>query len=292
MSLTRKLLLILLFLHPSIAICQHKDSLAVNKRGLRIAAISAGAAYGVALAGLHTLWYEESGKQSFEFFNDNKEWKQVDKLGHFYSAYYISYGTSRGLQHYNVKPSKADLIGAITGFAVLLPIEIFDGFSEAYGASAGDIVADGAGALFYLGQKRLWSEIRIHPKFSFHSTNYAAFRPELLGSGSERIIKDYNGQTYWFSFDLDKFFRFPKWMNIALGYGANGMVYAHDYEHVPNGFPTPYRQFYIALDPDLTAIQTRSKVVRTILFFANMIKIPAPTLEITGNGSHFHAFYF
>ena len=31
----------------------------------------------------------------FDFFNDNGEWKQVDKIGHFYSTYYFSYGTSR-----------------------------------------------------------------------------------------------------------------------------------------------------------------------------------------------------
>ena len=53
--------------------------------------------------------------------------------------------------------------------------------------------------------------IRIYPKFSFHRTDYAPLRPDVLGDGlAEEIFKDYNGQTYWLSFDMDKFIKFPK----------------------------------------------------------------------------------
>ena len=42
----------------------------------------------------------------------------------------------------------------------------------------------------------------------------------------ERILKDYNAQTYWVSANLPSFFKetnFPLWLNIAIGYGAEGM---------------------------------------------------------------------
>jgi uncharacterized protein YfiM (DUF2279 family) len=221
------------------------------------------------------------------------EWKQVDKIGHFYSAFYFSYATSRALQWCAVPERKSDLIGAITGFALLVPIEIMDGKSSAYGASVGDLAFDAAGAAFYLGQKRLWKEIRLYPKFSFHQTEYAALRPEVLGDGMPgEMFKDYNGQTYWLSVDMDKFIRFPKWLNFAAGYGAEGMVYARDEQNVEAGYEEAYRQYYFSIDPDLTAIKSRSKFVRTLLFVANMIKIPSPTLEFSKKGTTFHVFYF
>lgn len=285
-------LLFLALLLPSLAYAQSDTTFTPNKKGLRTAAIVTGGAYAIGMAGLNHLWYKDSDRQSFQFFNDNREWKQIDKIGHFYSAFHLSSGASKGLQHFNIKPSRADLVGAIAGFAVLLPIEIFDGYSDAYGASFGDIVADAAGSLFYLGQRSLWSEIRLHPKFSYHHTSYAALRPELLGSGAERIIKDYNGQTYWLSVDVDKFVTFPKWLNIAFGYGANGMIYARDWQHRENNLPLPQREFYISIDPDLTAIKSNSSFIRTLLFFANMIKIPSPTLRFRGSGASFHPLYF
>jgi uncharacterized protein YfiM (DUF2279 family) len=293
-KLWTKLLLILILL-PEVVFSQSipdSSSATVKKKQLRIATISAAGIYGAGLAVLNHSWYRHSERQSFEFFNDNAEWKQVDKLGHFYSSFYLSYGASRGLQHYGVKPSRADLTGSIIGFALLVPIEIFDGYSDAYGSSVGDLAADAAGSLFYYGQARLWKEVRIKPKFSFHYTHYPDLRPELLGRGAERIVKDYNGQTYWLSVDADKFFRFPKWLNLAVGYGANGMVYARDSQHEFNGFNLPFRQYYLSFDLDPSVIHTRSKVVKTLLFFADMIRIPSPALEYSKGSFRFHPIYF
>jgi hypothetical protein len=63
---------------------------------------------------------------------------------------------------------------------------------------------------------------------NFHLTDYASKRPDVLGSNlPERIIKDYNGQTYWLSVNLHSFFKqskIPKWLNLAVGYGADGML--------------------------------------------------------------------
>ncbi len=271
---------------------QQPDSLSVNKKRLTNFIVISAAAYTVTLVGLSELWYKDSGQQSFRFFNDNAEWKQVDKLGHFYAGFYFSYGTSQALKWANVPQRKAELIGAATGFLVLLPIEIFDGYSDAYGASSGDLIANAAGSVFFLGQSLLWNEIRIYPKFSFHRTDYAALRPNTLGDTfASEALKDYNGQTYWLSFDMDKFMRFPKWLNLAVGYGANGMVYARDSQNAAAGF-SAYRQYYFALDLDLTGIKTRSKVLKTFFSLVSLIKLPAPTLEFSKKGTKFYPAYF
>jgi len=248
--------------------------------------------YGVTLYALNQLWYKDGEQQSFQFFNDNSEWKQIDKLGHFYSSFYFSYGASKAFQWCNVPKKKSDFYGALTGFLIMVPIEIMDGYSADYGASSGDLMANAAGSFFYLGQTLLWKEPRIYPKFSFHRTYFAKERPNVLGDNlTSEMLKDYNGQTYWLSFDMDKFIKFPKWLNLAVGYGADGMVYANDSSNKAMGYES-YRQFYFTLDPDLTAIQTRSKALKTLFFFVSLIKLPSPTLEFSQKGTKFHAFYY
>ena len=91
---------------------------------------------------------------------------------------------------------------------------------------------------------------------------------------------------------MDKFVRFPRWLNLAAGYGAEGMIYARDYQNVEAGFPKPHRQYYFSIDFDLTAIKSRSKLLRTLLFVANIIKLPAPALEISKDGVKFKPLYF
>lgn len=267
------------------------DSSALNHKRLRTIGVASAVGYTAGLATLNYVWYKDTERQSFRFFNDNAEWKQVDKAGHFFSSFYLSDLSSRALRTANVSERKADLIGAVSGLMLTLPIEVFDGYSDGYGASAGDVIADAVGPAFFLAQKFAWKEIRIHPKFSFHRTGYPPLRPELLGDNRfSEIVKDYNGQTYWLSFDVDKFTSFPSWLNIAIGYGAEDMIFARDQQNEQNGYH-PYRQYYLAIDFDLTAIPTRSKWVKSFLYILNTVRLPAPALEFSRGQTKFHPFY-
>jgi uncharacterized protein YfiM (DUF2279 family) len=282
--------IILLFIILSSAVTA-QDTL-INRKKLKTFVAVAGTGYGLTLYGLNRLWYSDSERQSFRFFNDLPEWKQVDKLGHFYSSFYFSYGTSQALKGCGVSPKKSDMIGALTGFLILVPIEIFDGYSDAYGASTGDLIANAAGSSFFLTQKFLWKEVRLLPRFSFNYTGFAKQRPNVLGdSRVSEIFKDYNGQTYWISADMDKFISFPKWLNVAAGYGAQNMLNARDSQNKALGLD-PYRQYYLSLDLDLSAIRTRSKFLKTLFFLANTIKIPAPAVEFSRKGIVFHPLHF
>ena len=284
--------LLVFFSFPLLPAQGQGDSATVDRGKLKTLIIASGVAYTGGVAALNYVWYKDTERQSFRFFNDNAEWKQVDKAGHFFAAFHLSGLSARALKSCRVPGRKADLIGAFSGLLLTLPIEVMDGFSDGYGASAGDIVADAAGPAFYLAQALAWDEVRIHPKFSFHRTNLPRHRPELLGDNLlGEIVKDYNGQTYWLSCDVDKFTPFPAWLNIAVGYGAHEMVYARDGQNEVAGFH-PYRQYYLALDFDLTAIKTRSKVLKSLLYVANAIKLPSPTLQFSSQGSRFYPLYF
>lgn len=252
-----------------------------------------------ALIGLNQLWYADYPKSNFHFINDNADWMQMDKVGHLYSSYQTGkFGVE--LMNWSGTSNKNQLIyGASLGFVFLTAVEVMDGHSAEWGASIGDVVANASGTALYVSQELLWKEQRFIPKFSFHKTQYSTIRPEILGSTiSEQILKDYNGQTYWLSANLYSFAKtskLPKWLNLAFGYGAEGMIGKKEGNSLQILTPKPekFRQFYLSLDLDLTKIETKSHFLKTFFSVFNAIKIPAPTLEYsTHSGFKFYAFYF
>lgn len=252
----------------------------------------------VSLVGLNQLWYAEYPRSKFHTFNDNDQWLQMDKMGHVFSSYQIG-RIGANILEWSGESEKNQLIyGSTLGLAFLTTVEIFDGFSEEWGFSWGDMLANVSGTGLYVGQELLWKEQRITLKFSFHRTDYAAQRPDVLGNGFvEEMLKDYNGQTYWLSANLHSFFKesnIPRWLNVAFGYGAEGMLTGNN-ESVNNLIINEERrrQYYLSLDVDLTKIKTNSHVLKSVFDVLNVIKVPFPTLELDGkNGLKAHFIYF
>jgi hypothetical protein len=242
------------------------------------------------LIALNQIWYKQYPKTSFHFFNDNGEWLQMDKCGHAVTSYTIGRYGMRLLEWGGVERKKAIWFGGLTGLAYQSVLEMFDGFSSGWGFSSGDIYANAIGSGFLIGQEYLWKEQRISLKFGFHKSGYAQYRPELLGKNfHEQVLKDYNGQTYWASINIASFMneetKFPKWINVAVGYGADGMTGGHFNPVMTNSSGNiisfeRYRQYYLSLDIDLTKIPTDNYFLKTIFETIGFLKIPAPGLEL------------
>ena len=175
-----------------------------NQRQWLVAGINV-AAYGGSLFVLHRAWYEDDAKTSFHTFNDSKEWLQVDKVGHAWTAYTTGRISTRLWEWAGLPHKKAVWIGGLSGFVYLTGIEFFDAHSDKWGWSWGDIVANITGSGLFMGQEFLWKEQRIQFKFSFHKNKYSdpmlEERADSLYGNSfyERMLKDYNAQTYWLS---------------------------------------------------------------------------------------------
>ena len=248
------------------------------------------------LIGLDRLWYSDFERSNFRTINDSDEWLQMDKFGHVYAGYQLSRLGSNSLKWAGVSKKDRLIYGAGLGFTFLTAVEVMDGFSSEWGFSWSDMAANTAGTCLYVGQELLWNEQRIALKYSFSRTRFAAQNPNKLGNGlTEEFLKDYNGQTYWLSFNLKSFLKseaIPNWLNVAIGYGAEGMLTGINNN---TQFPSQerYRQFYLSLDIDLTRIKTNSNVLRTLFDIFNTIKVPMPTLELNGkNKLKVHVIYF
>ncbi len=253
-----------------------------------------GIGYGAGLFILSQAWYAENGFDRFKFFNDNAEWLQVDKVGHVYSTYHFSRINYDLLSRTDLTDSKALVWSSILSTALFLPVEILDGFSPDYGFSYGDMIANAAGSSLFYFQQKAWGEQRIKLKYSFRTTPFADIRPNILGKSlPEQMLKDYNGQSYWLSFDLHSFAKtsnIPKWLNLGVGYGAEGMVISRNSANEQAGYSN-YRQLYVGIDFDLSYIKTSSRFLKTVLFLADMIRLPAPTLELSQGKLKGHLLY-
>ena len=242
---------------------------------------------------LNNSWYKDKEKVPFHFYNDNKGYLQVDKFGHMFGSYVYSYIGFYGLLKIGATRKEALFFGSTLGFVLQLPIEIMDGMHEGYGFSWGDIAANTLGSALVLGQELIFREQVVKYKFSYWESQYSKNSNGYLGETTmNRIVKDYNGHTYWFSLPLNKFVfkqTMPPWLCIALGYGANGMY--GEFENITsfNGVEIPkterYRQYLFSLDVDWTRIKTDSKFLQIILKGMTFIKLPFPTLEYNSKGN-------
>jgi uncharacterized protein YfiM (DUF2279 family) len=241
---------------------------------------------------LNGAWYTQYERSAFHSFDDSGEWLQMDKAGHFFSAYTLGRWGHAAWDRCGTSSRESILLGGSLGLIFLTGVEVLDGTSAGWGFSWTDMAANFAGAGLFMGQEALWKEQRISVKLSARLTPFAALRPDLLGEGlGERVLKDYNGQTIWLSGSLTSARYaggFPSWLSVAVGYGGENMLTA---------FPEPgdgrFRQIYFAPDIDLTRIKTGSKVLRTALFVLNGIKVPLPGMELRSNGRVlFHGLVF
>lgn len=265
-----------------------------SRKRLAIVASTEAVLYAGSMIGLNELWYKDYPRSSFHFFNDNDEWLQMDKVGHFTTSYYVGRIGIDLLKWTGADRKKAIWYGGMLGSFYQTTVEVLDGYSTEWGFSIGDFAANTAGSLLVIGQELAWDEQRIVLKYSFQQSNFALYRPNILGSTIyENLLKDYNGQTYWLSINLASFMKkettFPSWLNVAVGYGANGVTggsFNPPYidENGNQLYFDRYRQYYISLDADLSKIKTKSKFLKTVFKTIGFIKIPAPALEFNKNG--------
>jgi hypothetical protein len=251
---------------------------------------------------LNEAWYKDHPRSSFHFHDDLADWKQMDKGGHVVSAYHLSRFSHYSFRWAGLTNNQSALWGGISANLFLATIEILDGFSEEWGASWSDFAANITGSASFYMQQVYWQEQKIIWKYSFSRSGLDQYRPDLFGSNlAENMLKDYNGITYWLSFNLHSLLgkpeNVPPWLNLSAGYGAYGMLgsisnpVSHNGEYLPHF--NRYKSFYLAPDIDYSRIQTNSEIFQSVFTALNFIKFPTPALEYNQeHGVRFHWVFF
>lgn len=280
-----------------------------KKKRIRLVAAGNIIGYGGTMVALYSAWYKNYPQTGFHSFNDFPEWKQADKAGHLYSAYIESRLSMELWRWTGIDRKKRIWIGGMSGAAYQTVIEVLDGFSEGWGWSWTDFSANILGSGLLVAQELAWNDQRIKLKFSFHRKIYDdaelnSRSNSLFGkSTAERLLKDYNGQTYWASANIRSFFpkaKVPGWLSIAVGYGAEGMFGGR--ENIgkdDNGTIIfnrtdikRYRQWYFAPDIDLTKIKTNKKGIKFLLTVLSAFKFPSPALQFSNGKLKGYFLYF
>ena len=276
-----------------------KDSLSDKQQKARTILLSTSLLTGTT-GGYITLdyvWYKDYSKTKFHFFNDNSEWLQMDKIGHLYTANKLSNFVSHSYQCAGLPQKKSAIIGASYGLAFQTTLEIMDGYSSEWGFSSGDMTANTLGSLSFLTQELLWKEQKILLKFSANLTDYASIRPNTLGKTiPQRLLKDYNGQTYWLSVPTNFLVKkSPDWLLFAFGYSIHDKIVGNSEIYTDLNTNITYhsmRDFYFSLDIDFSKIPIKNKILKKITSQFNYLKIPFPAIQFNQNGIGFRGIYF
>jgi hypothetical protein len=271
--------------------------------------------YGGLSLALWNSWYKDYPLTNFHTFNDWPEWNQMDKAGHLFSNWTACSYVFEGARWTGMKRRNAMWTAMGVGVGILSTIEVMDGFSEEWGFSIGDIGFNLAGAGFFAAQEIAWQEQRIQFKVSGIRPGYPqeplySTDGVLITTLDERaaglygttffnvLLKDYNALTVWSTVNVHSFLknketRFPKWLNLAFGYGAGNLYGGREnrwetedgvvFELDPQRYQR-HRQYYLSLDIDWTKLPTKRPWVRVLLRGLNFLKMPAPAFELNSLG--------
>lgn len=240
------------------------------------------------LIGLNELWYKDYPRSSLHFINDNDQWLQMDKVGHAMTSYHLGKIGYESMRWSGFNENTSIYIGGSIGLIYLTGIEFLDGHSTQWGFSWGDQIANFLGTSSFIAQQKIWKEQRISLKFSYSNTPLAMLNPDQLGRNfQQRVLKDYNGQTYWASVNISSFLAsdaaFPRWMNVAFGFGAYGMTSAKNVVNDVNNFQRT-REFYLSFDADLNRVRWPKKWMKITAQILSFIKLPSPALKMQSDG--------
>lgn len=120
----------------------------------------------------------------------------ADKLGHAFTSYALTNALAERLAAQGRSPERAALSAALTTQAIMLYVEVFDGFSGDHGFSREDMVMNLLGtALAAARQVHPGLRDKLDFRLEYQTSGYKGFRP----------LSDYSGQKYLVAMKLGGF---------------------------------------------------------------------------------------
>jgi hypothetical protein len=102
----------------------------------------------------------------------------------------------------------------------------------------------------------------------------------------EKLLKDYNAQSYWLSASPGAFMKdskFPKWLQLSVGYSADAKLKGDENFYTLDGFTyEAKREWALSLDIDWSKLPVKKPWLRKSLGVLNAVKLPFPSVYWRG----------
>ena len=273
-----------------------------SKTIIKIINIGVPSAAVISLVGINEVWYKNYARSDFHFFDDLKEWNGMDKIGHACTSYQLNKISHSLFKKNNIK--KPLLKSSVYTFGYMLGVELLDGYSTEWGFSIYDVIGNGLGTILYTFQERKFKNQPFKIKFSSNKSTYASCRPSLLGENRlQQILKDYNGQTYWLTFNYNELWnkriKLFDYIDFAFGYSIDGFTGGHNNPEISscnclisncNNLKRT-SQFIFSVDLNTSKIKNKHPILGKFLLPFDIVKIPFPAF-ILNNSKNFKLIYF
>jgi hypothetical protein len=224
-----------------------------------------------------------SGERSDGFFW-NADWdmqfRDQDKFGHMLGGYHLTRIGYAGLRAACVSKTKALVASGIYAALFQLQIEVFDARFVKYGFSYPDVIANTTGQVFAIAQELNPRLKAIKPTFSYRKTR--ALKNRVVASELRPSI-DYEGQTYWFSADVNRMLPdaakpyWPSFIRLSAGHSVTDWINEQGISYRGK------RKLLLSLDLDPEKLPGDAPIWRSIKHTLSYYRFPAPALQITPN---------
>ncbi|HYF03112.1 MAG TPA: DUF2279 domain-containing protein [Patescibacteria group bacterium] len=235
-----------------------------------------------------SVWWTEDAE--FKVIEDWDFAIQADKAGHFMGGYFFSYISHELLIACGVSRDASIWAGGLLGLSYQTYVEILDGYAKGWGFSMSDQYANTLGAGFFVLQHYVPFLQNFQPKWQYIPADWAGERPRRNLMTEGNFIDDYNSNTFWMSFNVNNMLPksvegyWPDWLMLSIGYGARNIETGHDAERA--------RRVMIGLDYNLVELLPDGpNWWNWFKQSANLIKLPAPTIEFTRGITTFRFLY-
>jgi len=239
-----------------------------------VAGVTLGTVIPVHLYQQHAWW--QGQRAPFRFENDWAYALNVDKLGHMYAGYLLSRTFGYTLRWSGFSEHASTFYGSVLGLSYQMYVEVEDGFHKDYGFSPGDAFFNMIGATVPLAQSTFPVLQNFSLKYSYWpSSGYL----NALQQGQQRVfLDDYQGTGVWLAMDprflmgpeLSRLL--PSWLGCAFGAAARDL----------DGSGGGRRILSLAIDYNLSKIETGSDLLHALFTVIDFFHLPAPVIRLDG----------
>lgn len=277
-------------LHAQPAYCLDRSS----RRAARAAVATVATAGNVGLyVYFKQVWWSGEKADHFRFNLDwDQEFRDQDKLGHFYGGYHLARIGREFLNTGCVGGERAAWLAAVYAFAFQFQIEMWDATQAKYGFSPGDLLFNTLGAGYALRQYYRPGLTALKPTISYNPTPaMRACARDKARCGELRGTLDYSGQTYWVSLDMDRLLphelarAWPGILRVSLGHSITDWIVQEGAAGCPVGggqcVRRAQRKFVLSLDLDPEKLPGNHPAWKKVKHELSYLHFPSPAIVFT-----------